>query len=256
MLRLTSIQDIGKTHMASEEASSNQFATTHWSVVLAAGQADAATALSALEELCRTYWFPLYAYVRRAGYQPAEAQDLTQEFFLRVIEKQSLGQADSARGKFRSFLLTSLKNFLINEWQKARAAKRGGGQSLPPLEWQDAENLYLNEPSQELSPDRLFDKRWAVEIVERAQERLREEYRAANKLQLFEHLKGPVWKDGTTGYAESSAHLNTTEGALRIAAHRMKHRFRALVREEIAQTAASPDEIDEELRYLVSVLRT
>ena len=239
-----------------DESRNQLFVTTHWSVVLAAGQADTTTALSALEELCRTYWFPLYAYVRRRGHQPAEAQDLTQEFFLRLIEKQSVRLANSERGRFRSFLLTSLKNFLINEWGKARAAKRGGGQSFQPLEWDGAESRYLAEPSQDLTPDRLFDKRWAVTIVERAQHRLREEYVAASKLPLFEELQGHVWGEGAAGYAGSAARLNTTEGALRIAAHRMKDRFRSLLREEVAHTAASTDEIDAELRYLVSVLRT
>ena len=239
--------------MAVHESQNQHFVTTHWSVVLAAGRADAAAALSALEELCRTYWFPLYAYVRRGGHQPAEAQDLTQEFFLRLIEKQTLRLADSTRGKFRSFLLTSLKHFLINEWEKARAAKRGG-QSFP-VAWEDAERRYLAEPSQDLTPDRLFDKRWATALVERAQQRLREEYAATNKLPLFEQLQGHVWGEGA-GYADSAARLNTTEGALRIAAHRMKDRFRSLLREEVAQTAASADEVDAELRYLVSVLRT
>jgi RNA polymerase sigma-70 factor (ECF subfamily) len=241
----------------SSDASSNQiFVTTHWSVVLAAGQADPAAAHSALEELCRTYWFPLYAYVRRRGHPPEESEDLTQEFFLRLIDKQSLRLADSTRGKFRSFLLTSLKHFLINEWEKARAAKRGGAQSFQPVAWEDAENRYLAEPARDLTPDQLFDKRWAVTIVERAQHRLREEYVEANKLPLFEQLQGHVWGDGAAGYAESAARLDTTEGALRIAAHRMKERFRDLLREEVAHTAASADEVDGELRYLVSVLRT
>jgi DNA-directed RNA polymerase specialized sigma24 family protein len=237
------------------ETAQGVFATTHWSVVLAAGQVDTAAAHSALEVLCRTYWFPLYAYVRRRWHQPEEAQDLTQEFFLRLIEKQSVRLANSERGKFRSFLLTSLKNFLINEWEKGRAAKRGGT-SFRPVAWDDAESRYLAEPSRDLTPDRLFDKRWAVTIVERAQHRLREEYAAANKLPMFEQLQGHVWGEGAVGYADSAARLNTTEGALRIATHRMKDRFRSLLREEVAHTAASAEEIDAELRYLVSVLRT
>ena len=243
------------TILQERDEAGSAFCTTHWSVVLAAGQADASTSLSALEELCRTYWFPLYAYVRRCGHQPEEAQDLTQDFFLRLIEKQSLRLADPARGKFRSFLLTSLKHFLINEWAKARAVKRGGGQLFRPLDWDEAEIRYLAEPSRELTPDRLFDKRWAVAVVEQAQHRLREEYTAANKLPLFEQLQGHVWGEGTGGYAEAAARLNTTEGALRIAAHRMKNRFRILLREEVAHTAASADEIDGELRHLISVLR-
>lgn len=224
-------------------------------MVLQAGADSAGEAQTALANLCRTYWYPLYAYVRRQGHPIEDAQDLTQEFFARLLARQYLRLADPTRGKFRSFLLTSLKHFLINEWEKARAAKRGGAQPFP-VAWDDAENRYLAEPSRDLSPDQLFDKRWAVTIVERAQHRLREEYAAANKLPLFEQLVGHVWGEGTVGYAESAARLNTTEGALRIAAHRMKERFRSLLREEVAQTAASAGEVDAELRYLVSVLRT
>lgn len=242
--------------MSTDESRPQHFVTTHWSVVLAAGEVDAAKALSALEELCRTYWFPLYAYVRRRGHQPEEAEDLTQEFFLRLIEKQTVRLANSERGRFRSFLLSSLKNFLINEWQKASAAKRGGPQSFRPVAWEEAENRYLAEPSRDLTPDQLFEKRWAVTIVERAQTRLRDEFVAANKVSLYEELKKHVWGEGREGYNGAAARLNTTEGALRIAAHRMKDRFRSLLREEVAQTAASADEVDEELRYLVSVLRT
>ena len=232
------------------------FNTTHWSVVLAAGESDATRAHAALEELCRTYWFPLYAYVRRRGSDPHEAQDLTQEFFLRLLDKQSLRLADSSRGKFRSFLLTSLKNFLINEWEKARAGKRGGGRAVQPLEFDDAERRYMAEPASDLTPEKLFEKRWAVAVVERAQARLREEHAAANKLSLFEHLKEQVWGDRVNAYGELAARLNMTEGALRIAAHRMKERFRTLLREEVAHTAASAEEIDDELRYLVSLLRS
>jgi DNA-directed RNA polymerase specialized sigma24 family protein len=232
------------------------FATTHWSVVMQAGAEESLEARQALEKLCCSYWYPLYAYVRRQGHGFQEAQDLTQEFFTRLLAKKYLCLADPARGKFRSFLLTSLKHFLINEWEKTRAAKRGGAQSFPPVAWEDAENRYLAEPARDLTPDQLFDKRWAVTIVEQAQHRLREEYGAANKLPLFEQLQGHVWGDGAIGYAESADRLNTTKGALRIAAHRMKERFRDLLREEVAHTAASADQVDAELRYLVSVLRT
>ncbi len=232
------------------------FNTTHWSVVLAAGQADSAPARAALEELCRTYWFPLYAYVRRRGHDAVEAQDLTQEFFLRLLDKQYLRLADSARGRFRSFLLTSLKNFLINEWEKARAVKRGSQCLFRTWDPEDAERRYLAEPANDLTPDRLFEKRWAVAVVERAQDRLRQEYNAANKLSMFEELKEYVWGDRAEAYSDLARRLQTTEGALRIAAHRMNERFRTLLREEVAHTAASPNEIDTELRYLVSLLRS
>lgn len=231
------------------------FATTQWSAVLAAGETSSPASHRALEILCATYWYPLYAYVRRQGRSVEDAQDLTQAFFARLLERRDFRLADRTRGRFRTFLLTSLKHFLINEWNKACAAKRGGGQGLQPLDWDNAESRYLAEPSQELTPDRLFDKRWAVTIVERAQQRLREEFAAANKLPLFEQLQGHVWGDAAIGYAESAARLSATEGALRIAAHRMRERFRGLLREEVAQTAASAGEIDDELRYLVSVLR-
>lgn len=232
------------------------FNTTHWSVVLAAADVASKHAHAALEELCRTYWFPLYAYVRRQGHNPEEAQDLTQEFFLRLIEKQSIRMADAARGKFRTFLLTSLKNFLINEWEKGRTAKRGSGQTLFPLELDNAEQRYLAEPASDLTPDRLFDKRWAVAVVERAQARLREEYVVADKLLLFEELKEQVWGDRAEAYSTLAQRLNTSEGALRIAAHRMRDRFRTFLREEVAHTAERPEEVDSELRYLVSLLRS
>ena len=224
--------------------------------MLAAGDVGSTNAHAALEELCRTYWFPLYAYVRRQGHNLEEAQDLTQEFFLRLIEKQSIRMADAARGKFRTFLLTSLKNFLINEWEKARTAKRGSGQAPFPLEFDDAEQRYLAEPASDLTPEHLFEKRWAVAVVERAQARLREEYVAANKLSLFDHVQEHVWGEPSEAYRELAARLNTTEGALRRAAHRMRDRFRSLLREEVAHTSDTPDEVDDELRYLVALLRS
>ena len=232
------------------------FHTTHWSVVLAAGGGASKTAHAALDTLCRAYWFPLYAYVRRQGHAPEAAQDLTQEFFLRLIDKQSIRLADSARGKFRTFLLTALKNFLINEWEKARTAKRGNGQASFSLEFDDAEQRYLAEPASDLTPDRLFDRRWAIAVVERAQEGLRREYTAAQKLDLFDALKNSVWGNGDASYAELATFRGTTAGALRTEASRMRERFRTLLREEVAHTAQSLDEVDDELRYLVSLLRS
>ena len=232
------------------------FNTTHWSVVLAAGEPDSTKSHAALEQLCRTYWVPLYAYARRCGHSAEEAQDLTQEFFLRLLDKQSLRRADSTRGRFRSFLLTSLKNFLINEWEKTRAAKRGGSHAIEPLEFDDAERRYMAEPASDLTPERLFEKRWAFAVVERAQARLREEYVAANKTPLFDGLKEHIWGDRGDAYSALAARLNTSEGALRIAAHRMKERFRTLLREEVAHTAASAEDTDDELRYLISLLRS
>jgi RNA polymerase sigma factor (sigma-70 family) len=238
------------------ETRAGRFATTHWSVVLAAREGFSPDTQAALEQLCGTYWFPLYAYVRRQGHDSHEAQDLTQEFFLRLLDKQYLRRADAARGRFRTFLLTSLKHFLVNEWEKARTAKRGGGQSVLPCDYGDAERRYLAEPVDDLTTDRIFEKRWAMALVERTLDRLRGEYSAANKLSLFEELKEHVWGGGGDSYRDLAVRLETTEGALRIAAHRMREHFRRLLREEVAHTAATTEEIDAELRHLISVLRT
>lgn len=232
------------------------FQTTHWSVVLAAGWDSSAHARAALEQLCRAYWFPLYAYVRRQGHSEHDAQDLTQAFFARFLEKQHVRLADRERGRFRSFLLTSLKHFLVNEWEKGRTAKRGAGESSLSLDTRDAEGRYLAEPSDEMTPDRVYEKRWAVALVESVLARLRTEYDSTDRLTLFDALKGHVWGDENEGYSEVAARLQTTEGALRIAAHRMRDQFRRLLRQEVAHTVASPEEIDAELRHLISVLRT
>ena len=232
-----------------------EFATTHWSVVLAANGSSDSQASVALETLCRTYWYPLYAYVRRQGRTAEESQDLTQEFFLRLLQKNRLAMADPSRGRFRSFLLTSLKNFLVNHWEKTQTMKRGSGQ--PVLSWdaEQAEGRYLAEPVNQSTPDRIYEKRWAVALVENVLEQLRTEYASTGKLALFDDLKAHVWGDGGEGYAAAAARLNTTEGALRLSVHRMREQFRRLLRQEVAHTVAEPEEIDAELRHLIAVLR-
>jgi RNA polymerase sigma factor (sigma-70 family) len=231
------------------------FGTTHWSVVVAAGDSKSAHADEALEMLCRTYWYPLYAYVRRKGHSPEDAQDLTQEFFARLLEKKYLKLADRERGKFRGFLLTSLKHFLVNEWQKARAVKRGGGAVALPLDEELAERQYLAEPSADLPPDQMFEKRWAITVLEQVLTRLRQESVAAGKGELFELLKDFLWGDkNLASQSEIGVPLGLSASAVKSAVHRLRLRYRELLRAEIAHTVARTADIDEELRYLVSVL--
>jgi RNA polymerase sigma factor (sigma-70 family) len=232
-----------------------QFTTTHWSVVLAAGHGSVPGAQEALETLCRTYWYPLYIYVRRQGQSPHDAQDLTQEFFARLLEKKYLRLADPDRGKFRAFLLKSLKHFLVNEWQKARTQKRGGGQCIIPLDAEIAESRYAAEPFQALNLDLVYEKRWALTLIEAVIARSRESYAAAGRLPVFETLKGFIWGDqAALSYAEAAPQLGLTEGAVKVAVHRLRGRYRELLREEIAKTVATPGEVDEELQHLMAVL--
>ena len=231
------------------------FATTHWSVVLAAGNSSVPGAEEALEELCRAYWYPLYVYVRRLGRSPHDAQDLTQEFFARLLEKKYLRLADPDRGKFRAFLLKSLKHFLVNEWEKARTQKRGGGQSFIHLDAEIAESRYAAEPVQALSLDQVYEKRWALTLIEAVLTRLRESYAASEQLPVFETLKVFIWGEQTTlSYAEVAPPLGLTEGAVKVAVHRLRGRYRELLRAEISETVATPGEVDGELQHLIAVL--
>jgi RNA polymerase sigma-70 factor (ECF subfamily) len=237
-------------------ASAAQFATTHWSVVLEAGQSVSKEANQALENLCRTYWYPLYAYVRRKGYDAHAAQDLTQEFFARLLARNYLSVADRKRGKFRSFLLGCLEHFLAREWTRAHAQKRGGGQPLFSLDETDAENRYLREPAHELTAEKIFDRRWATTLLDQAMARLREECLASQKGELFEKTQNYLSGErGEASYADLAVSLGMSEGAIKVAVHRLRQRYGELVRDEIAQTVATPGEVDEELRYLFAVLR-
>jgi RNA polymerase sigma factor (sigma-70 family) len=230
------------------------FNTTHWSVVLAAGQAESSQSTAALEKLCRAYWYPLYMYVRRQGNSPEDAQDLTQDFFSRLLAKNYLAKADRERGKFRTFLLGSLKNFTINEWKRAGRLKRGGGLEILSIDAAHAEERYLAEPASESNPDAAFEQRWAVALIEQALAALRQEYGAEGKAELFEQLKGFVWgKRNSASYAAMGASLNLTEGNVKVSVHRLRQRFRETLRAEVAQTVARPDDVDDELRYLISI---
>jgi RNA polymerase sigma-70 factor (ECF subfamily) len=230
------------------------FATTHWSVVLAAGERNTPQSAAALEALCRTYWFPIYQYIRRWGYGPEDAQDLTQEFFVRLLRQNSIGRADRERGRFRSFLLGALKHLLADEKAKVEAKKRGGGQSLLSWEQVGAEDRLRAEPMDQLSPDRVFDRRWAMTVLEQATQRLRAEYDAPDRKPVFEELKSHVTgDDAAPSYARAAARLGLSESAVKSAIYRLRQRYHALVREEVAQTVTNPQDLEDEIRYLMSL---
>jgi len=233
-----------------------RFPTTHWSVVMAAGKRDSVQAADALEQLCRTYWYPLYAFVRRQGHEAHDAEDLTQEFFARFLAKEYFGRADSAMGRFRSFLLACLKNFLREQQRQARRLKRGGGQTIISWDSQTAEERYRLEPADPVTPEQVYDRRWALTLLEAVLSRLGDEQSAAGRQQIFAQLKEHLWGEARqTGYAETAARLGMTEGAVKVAVHRLRQRLRELLREEVAHTVAIGEEIDEELRHLIGVIR-
>ena len=218
-------------------------------MVVTAGRSDTTRARAALEQLCRHYWQPLYAYVRRVGHPPEEAQDLTQEFFARLLEHNTIARADPARGRFRSFLLGSLKNFLAHEWEKARAQKRGGRVLVIPLEFDTAETRCSPELANTDTPDKIFDRQWALSL------RLRADYADCGKDDLFRGLKETLTGGRSEiPYRELGGRLGMSEGAVKTAAHRLRQRYRELLREEIANTLAGPEEAEEELRHLFAAL--
>jgi RNA polymerase sigma factor (sigma-70 family) len=238
-----------------QSAGAGGFVSTHWSVVLAAKEGDEETASAALEKLCRTYWPPLYAFIRREGHSEAEAKDLTQEFFLRLVGREFLQRLRHQQGKFRSFLLTFLKHFLLEQRGKARAQKRGGGRIIVSLDELADQGSFLGEPVDEFSPDQLFELRWAQTIFQVALNRLREEYSEAGKVELFDVLKDLQPREsGAPTYAKIGARFGMTEAAVKSAVQRMRARHRQILREEIANTVMQPTEVDEEIRHLRAVL--
>jgi len=231
------------------------FVTTHWSVALSARKKDSPESDAALETLCRTYWYPLYAYVRRQGHSPPDAQDLTQEFFARLLQKDYLKAAAREKGRFRTFLIVALKRFLANEWDRARAQKRGGGQHPLSLDTELAEQRYRIEPVEGATAERVFERRWALTLLDRTMTRLREEFGSAGKGEEFDGLKLCLTAErGEISYAEIAKALGINEGAARVAVHRLRKRFREIFREEIAHTVSSAEEIEGEVRYLMGVL--
>jgi RNA polymerase sigma-70 factor (ECF subfamily) len=229
------------------------FASTRWSLVVAAKGRDESEARRALAELCQLYWFPLYGYVRRRGHAHEAAQDLTQEFFARLLEKGGLGQPDPAKGRFRSYLLTACQNFLANQHDRDSAQKRGGGQAIPSLDFQTAEGRYGGEPADSRTPEQEFDRRWALALLDRALAGLRADYAAAGKENLFERLKGSLTCEAGS-FAGVAADLSLSEGAVKVAAHRLRQRYRDRLRAVIAETLESPDEIDDEIRAMFAAL--
>jgi len=227
------------------------FATTHWSVVLQAGRVESPQAGEALERLCRTYWYPLYAYVRRKGHDPTDAQDLTQEFFARLLRGNFLNTVEQRKGRFRSFLVASLEHFLVKEWVRSNRQKRGGGQTIFSLDEEGAENRYTLEPADKLSAQKLYERRWAMTLLDQAMKRLGDECRQTGKTELFQHVKSLLSGDTREeGCRELATGLDMSEGAFRVAVHRLRQRYGILLREEIAQTVATQEEVDEEVRSL------
>ena len=231
-----------------------QFTTTHWSVVLAAKDEASPVADQALAQLCRAYWYPLYAFIRRRGHGPDDAQDLTQEFFYRLLDKRYLSAVDHRKGRFRTFLLAALEHFLANEWRRSQTQRRGGGRKIMSIE-DSAEQRYTNEPATDLSPERIYEQRWALAFLEQVLGKLRAEFAEAGKGANFEALKVFLTGDGpSASYAELASSLATTEAALKMAVSRMRHRYGELLRQEIANIVSSPDEVEDELRSLMAAL--
>ena len=231
------------------------FHTTHWTIVFQARDQNESTAQKALETLCTTYWYPLYAFIRRQGAGPHEAEDLTQGFFCHFLEQRAVERVHPAAGKFRSFLLACLKNFLANERERGRAQRRGGGISLIPLEFGEAENRYSIEPPELRTPEVEFERRWAWAVVERAIETLRQQYGGEEKRLLFEQLLAflPGGSDEPSR-ADLAAQRGVSVGAIDVAIHRLRQRFGELLRVQVVATVSSPEEVEEEIRYLISVL--
>jgi len=232
------------------------FATTHWSLVAAASpdETSRSRAREALEALCRAYWYPLYAFVRQRGYASEEAQDLTQAFFVTIVEKGGFASADPERGRFRSYLLGAMKHFLANQWHREQAKKRGGGVTIVDLDALDPEARYALKPVGSSDPDHAFDRAWAQESIARALERLRAESEARGKGELFAALKGGLTGD-EPARRETAARLGMSEGAVKVAVHRLRQRYRQLLRAQIAETVADPADVDGEMRHLVAALR-
>ncbi len=231
------------------------FDTTHWSTVLAAGEGQSPGSIQALERLCRKYWYPLYAYVRGCGLESHDAEDVTQEFLARFLAGNHVARASPDKGRFRFYLLGALKHFLSDVWDRERRLKRGGGQRPVSLDTQAGDARYRLEPKDESSPDRLFERRWALTLLEQVLTRLGKECRLAGKGAVFERLIGFLTDDESGAYRDAARDLRMSEGAVRVAVHRLRRRYGELLRLEIAHTVACPDDVGEEMRHLREVLR-
>jgi RNA polymerase sigma-70 factor (ECF subfamily) len=231
------------------------FVTTHWSVVMSAGRNDTPRAHDALEKLCKAYWYPLYAYVRRRGYSPHDAQDLTQGFFQCLLERESLASADRNRGRFRSFILGAMNHYLADDWAKSRTQKRGGGEKPLSLDLVAAEQRFKLEAAESVTPDKAFDRQWATTVLDEVLKRLEKEYADGGKAALFAALKLSLTSGRASGsHAEAASRLGMSEGAARMAVHRLRKRYRELLRAEIANTVVSPGDVKEEMGYLFTTV--
>lgn len=243
----------GDLRVGEEKAS--VFSTTHWSMVMVSVQGDLPAARAALERLCRSYWYPIYAFVRRRGFDQHEAEDLTQAFFAFLLEKESLRKVDRGKGRFRTFLLAALTNFLANEWDKARTLKRGGQRTIISLDETLSEELYRHDAVESLTPERLFERRWAGALIEQVLALLKSEYAAGGKAGLFAKLELALTGEVPAGaFAEWAAELAMSEGAVKVALHRLRRRFGDVLRTEIAHTVSSAEEIDDEIRHLFAAI--
>jgi RNA polymerase sigma-70 factor (ECF subfamily) len=239
----------------SSGSSGKAFSTTRWSLIVAAADSRHPDYRRALEELCGAYWYPVYAFVRRSGRDPDASQDLTQGFFFQLLEKHTLKAADQERGRFRSFLLAALKFYVSNEQDRARAQKRGGGRAPISLDADTAEKQYRLEPAEEQTPETLFERRWALTLLERVLDGLREELKRSANPERSLRLVGCLTAEGSTGrYKHLAAELEMSESAVKVAVHRMRRRFGELLREEVAQTVRGPEEVDDEIRHLFAVI--
>jgi len=232
-----------------------RFPTTSWTLVAVAGEGTSLESKEALAQLCEAYWRPLYAYIRRTGHSADESGDLTQEFFAKLIEKHYLRAADRERGRFRTYLLASLRHFLSNEWDRARTVKRGGGAAITSLDVEDGERLYRLEPADPTTPERIFERRWALTVLDRAMQRLREEFVSGGKAELFHGIQPFLTGDCDPGaYARAAPVVGMTTGALKVAVHRARRRFASAVREEVAATLDREEDIEDEIQYLLAAL--
>jgi RNA polymerase sigma-70 factor (ECF subfamily) len=243
------------SNQEAQEGPARAFHTTHWSVVLAAGEEGTEEASAALARLCQTYWFPIYAFIRKKGLSAEQAQDFAQEFFAGFLEKNYVARAARERGRFRVFLMTSVENFLHNQHDRAQAQKRGGGQTILSLDCEDAEERYQIEPVEESDPATIFEQQWAATLLETILNRLREEFSAEGRAGVFDELQGHLWGDeGSVSYSLLAQKSGLTEGNLKTIAHRLRQRYRALLREEIAHTVAKPGDVDDEIRHLMRIV--
>ena len=233
---------------------SPEFRTTHWSAVLAARDGDPPESRRALEQLCARYWFPLYAFVRRQGNDHHEGQDLTQEFFARFLEKDYIKEVSAEKGRFRSFLLAAIKHFLANDWHRRHRLKRGGGCLVLPLDGKDPETLYAGTLLDHETPECLYERRWAMTVLQRVVDQLRGEYLIAGKAAIFDELKEFLAERKGTPHQEMAGRHGISVSAVGVAIHRLRQRYRELLREEIARTVGATEDIDDEIRHLITVV--